>query len=63
VGHIAPDLPWLTLGGDSTAEGDEPEPFGLVDEVPAVSGSFKYIMNVQWTLILFLCISWLYDQV
>jgi hypothetical protein len=63
VGHIALDLLWLTISGDSTAEGEEPEPFGLVDEVPAVSGSFKYIMNVQLTLILFLGISWLYDQV
>ncbi|KAJ7315710.1 hypothetical protein DFH08DRAFT_1039399 [Mycena albidolilacea] len=35
----------------------------LHDETPAVSGTFTFLMNAQLALILFLGLSWLYEQI
>jgi cytochrome c oxidase assembly factor CtaG len=34
----------------------------LHDEAPTVSGAFTFLMNAQLALILFLGLSWLYEQ-
>jgi hypothetical protein len=35
-------------------------PYGLCEEMP-ISHTFKFLMNIQLTLVLFLALSWLYD--
>jgi hypothetical protein len=42
-------------------EGDQPESSDLYDDLP-VSQSFKFFMNVQLALVLFLAFFWLYEH-
>ncbi|KAJ7861645.1 hypothetical protein B0H13DRAFT_2568006, partial [Mycena leptocephala] len=46
---------------DPTTETEEPALHGLHKEMP-ISRTFGFLMNVQWILILFLTLSWLYDR-
>ena len=39
------------------------EPLSQDDDEMPVSWAFKFFMNIQLTLILFLALSWLYDHV
>jgi hypothetical protein len=43
-------------------QSQETEPSNLDEEIPA-SRSFKFCMDIQLTLILFLALCWLYDHV
>ncbi|KAJ7906962.1 hypothetical protein B0H13DRAFT_2332922 [Mycena leptocephala] len=47
---------------ESTTAGEEPGPAPSLRDVMPVSQTFRFFMNVQGMLFLFLASSWLYDQ-
>jgi hypothetical protein len=67
VGPIHYFLLWLTIwpqfsASQSTVGDEEAQISVCLDGIP-VSEAFKFTMNLQLALIIFLALSWLYDQV
>ncbi|KAF8153477.1 hypothetical protein K438DRAFT_1987614 [Mycena galopus ATCC 62051] len=65
-GGTVPEAAEILTGQDHSSEStsgqDVPETPAIHESMPATSGTFKFLMNIQLVLILFLVLSGLYDH-